>query len=229
MAAKKKAVRPRVTSLKAVGTSPDGSALLLGRPQGGGARFKVPIDTALVEALEAARSARDAAARARDQLELPPPIPARVESSLTVKEIQDLLRQGRTTSAIAKRAGVDPEWVARWEGPIVWERAGMAARARRASMVRSRGGRSRFPLGDAVAANLKEKGVQLTPEGLEGGWDSMKRPRANRWVVTFTYSTRSGEQSARWELDPEDDTVTALDKAANELGWVAPIRRRSKA
>lgn len=225
----KKTPRSRVTPLRAVGSAPDGSAILLGRPQGGTARFKLPIDGALVEALEAARVARDAVARARDQLELPPPIPARVESSLTIKEIQDLLRQGRTTAAIAKRAGVDPEWVARWEGPIVWERAGMAARARRAPLVRARGGRSRFPLGEAVAANLKAKGVSMAPDELEHAWDSTRRPRVNRWIVTFTFPSRGGDQVARWELDPNGDTVTALDKTANELGWVAPIRRRSKA
>lgn len=202
---------------------------MLGRAQGGPARFKLSIDVALVDALETARAARDAATRARDRLELPPPIPARVESSLTIKEIQDLLRQGRSTAVIAKRAGVDTEWVARWEGPIVWERAGMAARARRATLVRARGGRSRVSLGEAVTANLRAKGVSLPAEEMEAGWDSIKRPRTNRWIITFTYPARTGEQVARWEIDPDQDVVTALDKTANDLGWVPPIRRRSKA
>ncbi|HWC14751.1 MAG TPA: septation protein SepH [Actinomycetota bacterium] len=225
----KKHTRPAVTPVRAVGATPDGSAIVLARPQGGPGRFKLAIDSGLVEALEAAREARDAAARARDQLELPPPIPARVESSLTIKEIQDLLRQGRTTASIAKRAGVDAEWIARWEGPIVWERAGMAARARRAAMVRARGGRSRASLLEAVEANLKEKGIQMSPDDLDAGWDAMKRPRANGWIVSFTFSGRGGEQTARWELDPHEDLVRALDKTANELGWIPPIRRRSKA
>lgn len=202
---------------------------MLARPQGGPARYKLGIDSGLVEALEAARLTRDAAARARDQLELPPPIPARVESALTIKEIQDLLRQGRTMTSIAKRAGVDADWIARWEGPIVWERAGMAARARRAPMVRARGGRSRLPLLEAVEVNLKEKGVRITPADLDTGWDAVKRPRANRWIVSLAFPGRGGEQTARWELDPHEDLVRALDKTANELGWIPPIRRRSKA
>jgi hypothetical protein len=129
----KKTARRRTPTLKAIGVSPDGSALLLARNAGAATPgFRLAIDEGLVGALEEARSARDATARARDQLELPPPIPARVESKLTVAEIQNLLRQGRSVDAIAKKAGVDASWVERWEGPIVWERSGTATRARRA-------------------------------------------------------------------------------------------------
>jgi len=224
---KKRASKP--STLKVVGTSPEGDALLLGRSATAAPAFRVPLDVGLVEALEEAQASRLAAARALDQLELPPPIPSRVESSLAVREIQNLLRQGRSAESIAKKAGGDATWVERWEGPIVWERAGTAARARRAFLSRSRGGSSRFPLGDAVVSNLKERGVKMDADAFEGAWDSTKKPRSEKWTVAFAFPQRSREYVARWEFDPETDKLVAIDKLANELGWVAPIRRRKRA
>ena len=96
--------------LKAIGADPSGSALLLARSSSANApTFRLAIDEGLVDALESAQTARVATAKAEAQLELPPPIPARVESKLGVKEIQNLLRQGQSVEAIAKRARMDPE------------------------------------------------------------------------------------------------------------------------
>jgi hypothetical protein len=227
--AKKKKTRRPITKLIAVGVNPEGTSLLLARPGGATPAFRLAIDEDLVGALEEAHETRKAATRAKDQLELPPPIPARVESSLTVAEVQNLLRQGRSAAAIAKRAGVDPAWVERWEGPIVWERAGTATRARRAYLSKTRSGSSRVSLGDAVAMNLKDKGLRLDGAEYESAWDSIKKPRSEKWVVSFTFAQRDREQVARWEFDPETGRLTGLDKLANELGWIAPIKRRSKA
>jgi hypothetical protein len=215
--------------LKPVGVSSDGTALLLARSSAGTPAFKLPIDATLVEALEEAHSSRAASARAKDQLELPPPIPARVESRLTIAEIQNLLRQGRSAASIAKKAGVDPAWVARWEGPIVWERAGMATKARRGYLSKPRGGASRVSLGDAVALNLKHRGLRLEGAEFESAWDSTKRSRNDRWVISFTFSLRSREQTVRWEFHPETAELSSLDKLASDLGWVAPLKRRKRA
>ena len=230
MAPPKKSTRKRTATLKVIGASPEGNALLLARSASAIApAFRVVLDEALVEALEDAQKVRAAAARARDQLELPPPIPARVESSLTVKEIQSLLRQGRSVDAVAKKAGVDVTWIERWEGPIIWERAGMAARARRAHLTRSRSGGSRVPLGEAVASSVKTRGIRMDRDAYEAAWDSLKKPRSERWVVVFALPSRGREQLARWEFDPESGKLIGLDKLANELGWVAPIKRRARA
>lgn len=220
----------RTPVLKAVGVSPDGSSVLLARTAGAATpTFRLSIDEQLVGALEQAQSNRRASTRAKDQLELPPPIPARVESKLTVAEIQNHLRQGRSVEAIAKKAGVDPLWVQRWAGPIVWERAGTATKARRAYLSRARGGISRVSLGDAVAMNLKERGLRIEGAEFESSWDSTKKSRSDRWVVTFSFTHRAREQKARWEFDPETGDLTSLDKLANEIGWVPPLRRRKRA
>jgi hypothetical protein len=109
-----------------VGLSEDGHSVILAPRARGKGIYKVAIDDSLVAQLIAAR----------DLLEAPPPptpsAPARhaivpaAESKLTIKEIQALLREGRTVESVARKAGVDPTWIERFEGPIVWERDGMA-------------------------------------------------------------------------------------------------------
>jgi hypothetical protein len=228
----KKGGRKRVSTLKPVGIGPDGGSILLARSAtAASGSFRLAIDEALVEALEEAHAARAARARAaiEEDAGVPQPEPAKVESKLSIKEIQSLLRQGRSVEAIARKAGVEPDWVHRWEVPIQWERSGTATRAQRVHLRRARGGVSRVPLAEAVVANLKERGIRLDVAAFDAGWDSTKRPRSARWIVTFTFTARRSEQVARWEFDPESGDLTALDKLANELGWIAPLRRRSRA
>lgn len=215
----------RPPRLKTVGVNEEGTEILLGAAAGRRPTHRLPLDVDLVEALEAANAARARERAARAQAELPPPVES-VESSLTVREIQNLLRQGRPVAAIAKKAGVEEAWVRRWEGPIVWERAGAATRARRAIQKRPRSGPSKVPLGEAVATNLKKRGVTLDPESLDDGWDSIKKARGSNWIVTFTFDQRKRQRTARWDYDPENDTVKPLDELAASLGWVERVRRR---
>ncbi|HEV3472362.1 MAG TPA: septation protein SepH, partial [Actinomycetota bacterium] len=122
----------RPARLKPVGVNEDGTEIQLAPSSTRRATHRLSIDPELVDALEQAQAARARTRAARAQAELPPPVES-VESRLTVREIQSLLRQGRPVAAIAKKAGVEEAWVRRWEGPIVWERAGAATRARRAT------------------------------------------------------------------------------------------------
>jgi hypothetical protein len=221
--------RPSIAPLHPLGISDDGRALLLGRATAKHPAFKLPIDSDLVDALEDAHTARERARHAAERAELPPPIET-VSSTLTVAEIQALLRQGRSPSSIAARAGVAEEWVRRWEGPILWERDGAAARARSVPMGRARG-RSAAPLGEAVVTNLKRRKIPVGPTPSEG-WDAVKRARGNKWVVSFTYEARGRAATARWEFDPETAQVVPLDRTAAALGWIAgrkkPARSRSR-
>ena len=215
----------RPARLKPIGVNEEGTEILLAPGSGKRATHRLPIDPEMVDALEEAQAARARARAARAQAELPPPVES-VESSLTVREIQSLLRQGRPVAAIAKKAGVEEAWVRRWEGPIVWERAGASTRARRATQKRPRGGPSKMPLGESVAANLKKRGVTLDPEAFEDAWDSTKKSRGNNWIVTFTFDQRKRQRTARWDFDPEAETVKPLDELAASLGWVERTRRR---
>jgi hypothetical protein len=206
-----------------VDVTEDGKALLLARRRGSRGSFLLRVDPDLVAQLEAARD--------RVQSATPPPPPSprpafvRPESKLTPKEIQALLRRGHSVAAVAKRAGVDPSWVERFEGPIVWERAGMAARAERARMNRPRRGDSSLSLGDAVRANLRKRKVAVPPEQLDAAWDAVRRAKGRKWVVRLSLpGARRG--LAEWEFDPDTERLISLNQLGAELGWVEPRRRR---
>jgi hypothetical protein len=217
---RKTRARRSLTVLRPVDVTEDGRALLLAPPRGRKGSFLLQVGPELVAQLEAARERVRAAAE--------PPTPtvfSRPESKLTPKEIQSLLRRGQTVAAVAKRAGVDPAWVERFEGPIVWERAGMAARAQRARLVRPRLGTSSVSLGDAVRTNLRRRKVTVPAEQLDAAWDAVRRGRGRKWVVRLALpGARRG--LAEWEFDAESERLTALNHLASELGWVEPRRRR---
>lgn len=150
-----------------------------------------------------------------------------VQSQLTPKEIQALLRQGRSVASIAKRAGVSKAWIERFETPIIAERAGMARRAQRATMVRARLGASAAALGEAVLANVRARGIAVDQIDFDASWDSVKR-RNGSWLVTFAYTHRRRRLVAQWEYWPEASEVVAINRIATELGWSAPRRRRGR-
>ena len=240
--------------LKAVGVSDDGLSLILAtRANARAGPYRLVLDEALLAQLEeararvvAARQAEAAAAEATEAAstaadatepeaadeqvgETPPPGPPRVESKLSVKEIQTLLRQGRSVQSIARKAGVSESWIERFEVPIVWERAGMASRAQRATLVKSRSGASALPLGEAVQANLKSRRVTLSPEAYNAAWDSTRHPKTGKWTITFTFMSRRRPHVAQWQYDTENLEVHPLNKLAAELGWIQPRRRRAAA
>lgn len=230
-----------VVRLKAVGVSDDGLALFLAtRANARTGGFMLALDESLLERLEEAREKAfaakaergDAPAAAKAAPPAPPPPPPprpRVESRLSVKEIQAMLREGRTVQAIAKKAGVEESWIQKFQAPIVWERAGMASRARRSIVVKARSGPSAVPLDDAVLANLRARGIVLSPSAYESSWDSIRRVKSGTWTVSFTFEARGRTHLAKWEYDTESLEVRPMNKLAGDLGWIQPRRRRASA
>lgn len=216
-------------TLRAVGISADGEAIMLSRRANSKGTFQLKIDESLVAQLEAATKAVHAArARAEPEPEAPPAPVRREVSKLSPKEIQGLLREGHSVASVAKKAGVDAPWVERFEGPIVWERAGMAQRAQRSTLARSRRGPSGASLGESVSANLKKRRISMDARELFDAWDSVKRPRSHRWIIRFSMPSRGRVRVAEWDFDPESEMLTARDQLASELGWVEVKRRRKR-
>lgn len=226
----------KAKTLKAIALSEDGSLLLATRANAKTGTFRVPVDEALLELIRAAQEraaaqAEAAAAAATNgngaapEAEPEPPAP-RVDSKLSPREIQALLRQGRSVTSIAKKAGVAIDWIQRFEGPIAWERAGMATRAQRSTLVRARRGASKLPLGEAVVANLRARAPRSKGLGNED-WDAVRHPRKKTWIVTCTFPTRGRPTSIRWEFDPETEELTPLSKLAGDLGFVAGRKRKA--
>lgn len=155
-----------------------------------------------------------------DSQELPLPGGANsVESKLSPREIQNLLREGRSVTEVARRAEVEPEWIERFTGPVREERAGVIRMTRQAVLRRARLGRSSLRIGDAVVRNLESrKATAETLGNLEDGWDA-KRIGPRKWRVRLRFYHRGKNRTAEWEFDKDTRRVDAQNKLGIELGW----------
>ena len=106
--------------LRLVAVSEDGSYAILAVP-GRSGRFLLPIDERL-------RTVAKGQFSRLAQYEI------EVENPLRPKEIQDRIRAGETADEIADAAGIPPDRVRRFEGPVLAERQYRAQEAQRATI-----------------------------------------------------------------------------------------------
>jgi hypothetical protein len=185
--------------LRLVAVSEDGSFAILAVP-GRSGRFLLPIDDRL-------RTVAKGQFSRLAQYEI------EVENPLRPKEIQDRIRAGETADEIADAAGIPPDRIRRFEGPILAERQYQAEQAQRATIRgHSDSGGPGPRLGDIVSERLTLAGA--SPESAE--WDSRKRPDGN-WQVHLQFSLGSRTGSAEWIYDsrrrhviPDDDQAVRL-------------------
>ncbi|MGH2707456.1 MAG: septation protein SepH [Actinomycetota bacterium] len=229
-----------------VGATDDLKNLVFSRRRGAkSGTFMVPIEDQLQQTLnEVARLRQEAASEADEVLEgLSPPKAAvlteteaggevltlsvggeaagdgdsRTSSQLSPKEIQSLLRAGKTVEEVARMAETDISWIVRFNGPIVAERGGVVEAVKSGLISRSRLGRSRMTVGEAIAANLRKRKINLPHEILDEGWRAIRRD--GYWEVTFRYLSRGQPREARFAYDLEKRSVRHLNPLASQLGW----------
>src|SRR5215472_13516006 len=160
--------RTPMQELRLVAVSEDGTYAILAVP-GRSGRFLLPIDERL-------RTVAKGQFSRLAQYEI------EVENPLRPKEIQERIRAGETADQIADAAGIPPDKIRRFEGPILAERQYQAQQAQRAT-IRGRGDSGPGPrLGDVVAERLAAAGASAeAPE-----WDSRKRPDGN-WQIQLQF------------------------------------------
>jgi hypothetical protein len=184
--------------LRLVAVSEDGTYAILAVP-GRSGRFLLPIDERL-------RTVAKGQFSRLAQYEI------EVENPLRPKEIQDRIRAGETADEIADAAGIPPDRVRRFEGPVLAERQYRAQEAQRAT-IRGRGDSGPGPrLGDIVAERLS--GVGAHADSAE--WDSRKRPDGN-WQVQLQFSIGGRASTAEWIYDPRRRHVIPDDDQAVRL------------
>jgi hypothetical protein len=214
-----------VQQLHLVGFTTDHRGLIFsvrrGAKSGG---FVVQLDDAVMSAVEELR-----ALMAEEQAELADAKASnrRPESSLSVREVQARLRRGRTIEQVAKEAGVDAAWVARFAVPVLAEQAEIIRAARATRMTKQRVGLSGSPLGDSVYRNLAERGLADPREELDKSWRA-RQLTEGMWLVTMKYSLRGRESEAIWEYDEVAGTLRARGRLGTQLGFREPSRRASK-
>jgi hypothetical protein len=184
--------------LRLVAVSEDGSYAILAVP-GRSGRFLLPIDDRL-------RTVAKGQFSRLAQYEI------EVENPLRPKEIQDRIRAGETAEEIADAAGIPPDRIRRFEGPILAERQYQAQQAQRA-MIRGHGESGPGPrLGDIVAERLSSVGSHAD----SAEWDSRKRPDGN-WQVQLQFTVGGRTGVAEWIYDPRRRHVIPDDEQAIRL------------
>ena len=184
-----------MADLRIIGVDDDGAHLVLGDDHGG--RFTLAIDDQL---LAAARRDRPRLG----QLQIA------IEGGATAKDVQALIRSGRSAEDAADRSGWTVEKVRRFEGPVIAERQHMADQARR-SAVEPRGDRP-MSLGERVSRRLGDRGV--APQS--GEWDSARDDRG-AWSVTLRFAAGGQQRQATWRFEPLGGSVVPVNDEARWL------------
>jgi hypothetical protein len=184
--------------LRFVAVSEDGRYAVLAIP-GRSARFMLPIDERL-RAVALGQTSRLA------QYEI------EVESPLRPKEIQARIRAGETVEEIADAAGIAPERVRWFEGPVLAERAYVAGQAQAASVRRHGDSTPGPPLGEVVSQRLSAIGAD--PDDAQ--WDAKKRGDGS-WQVQLTFTSGGDPRVAEWVYDPRRRHVLPVDDNAARM------------
>ena len=188
--------------LRLVGLSEDRRYVVLRADTG--ERFRVPADERLRVALRGDRARLG-------QLEI------QMDTALRPRDIRARIRSGETPEAVAAAAGMPLEKVMGYAVPVLAEREHMCVRARRATLRRKHTSGPTRLLGDAVDAQLRERGSDPG----SARWDSWRRDDG-RWAVTV--SPASGGTTATYVFDVPGRYVVAGDDAARSLiGDLAPV------
>lgn len=161
-----------------------------------GQRFRILADDNLRTALRPAIAPRPTA----------PKVPPR--------QIQQLIRSGRSVDEVVESTGADRETVERFEGPIAAERRYMVEQAR-ALPVRVQ--QQIDPLavdgltfGAAIDARLEEL------EARDTRWDSWKDPDSG-WHIGLDFTTGDVQRNALWHYDPRGRHLRPVSPAAVSL------------
>ncbi|HEV3226189.1 MAG TPA: septation protein SepH [Acidimicrobiales bacterium] len=180
--------------------------------------YVIGLDEGLVAAIEEYQSHRDEESEAEAKAAASP----RPQSLLSVREMQVRLRRGRTIEQVAREAGVEPSWVARFAVPVLAEQAEVIRAARATRMVKQRVV-SGATVGDAVYRNLAERGVTDPRDQLDRSWRA-RQLTEGMWLVSFSYTHRGRDLTASWEYDEVTGGVHSRGRLGSQLGFRVPRR-----
>ena len=153
----------------------------------------------------------------------PPPRAPKVNSKLTPKEIQSLLRQGKSEEQVARLAGTKVDWIKRFSFAILAERQDVIDAVKAATLSKPRLGPSAMTVGEAVEENIGAKRIRMTSQEIEDAWKAVRKN--GRWHVSFEYQSRGQKRLARYSFDPSTRMVEPLNEVALDLGWRADNKK----
>lgn len=182
-----------VLELELLGLHNDGNYLVLTAEDG--SRYTLLINDALRAAVRKDRPHLEAIHAAN--------------SSLSVKDIQKLIRAGASVEEIAVTYDLSIERLHKYERPILAERAWAAERA---LSCRINGELDAPLLGDIVIDRLAARGVD--PNLME--WTAIKK-NDDPWEIILTFVQGTIERQAHWSMEENGNGIFAIDEEAHWL------------
>lgn len=159
-----------------------------------GDRYRVPITEALHTALRQNRPAAPVAHR------------------VSPREIQAMIRAGKSAAEVVAETGEPAEYVQRFEGPVIAEREYVVTAARSvpvAVAADTESGIASHTFGGVIDSRLSElKAASVS-------WSSWKTDL--HWIVTVAFLDAGVEREARWTFDPKKATLIPSNHEAQSL------------
>ena len=147
-------------------------------------------------------------------------VPTNNEPTVSIKEIQRLLRAGQTAEQIARDNNTSIEKVERFAGPIISERIYIIDQAQQIA-IRKEGGRDAVTLLGVVISRLAPRNIDSS----ELSWDTW-RLEDGTWTIELHYPNNTGVGIAQWNFDATVRTVSSMDENARWMMGDEPAPRQ---
>jgi hypothetical protein len=128
---------------------------------------------------------------------------------ISPKDVQARIRSGATTEQVAAILDIEAEYVRRYEGPVLAERAFILDAAQRVRVTPDESG-APDTFGAAITLRLEDGDAENVR------WASWKDVEEG-WFVQVVYDVAEVEHDARWRFDPKTATLTAENGDAHRL------------
>lgn len=192
-----------VTELRLEGKTEDGLFLSLHDNDGG--QYTIRVSDTLRATVNAQRLAS---------------VPQSQEPTISIKEVQRLLRAGQSSEQIARENNISIEKVERFAGPILSERIYIIDQAQQIT-IRKESGRDATVLFDVIISRLAPRNIDSS----QLSWDSW-RLEDGTWMIELHYPNSHGVGVAQWNFDSLLRTLTSLDENARwMMGDEALVRQ----
>jgi len=147
-------------------------------------------------------------------------VPDSQEPTISIKEIQRLLRAGQTNEQIARDYGVSIEKIDRFSGPIVSERIYIIDQAQQI-VVRKEIDRDPITLLGTITSRLAPRGIDASSLS----WDTWRLENGT-WTIELHYPNTGGVGVAQWSFDSLLRSLTSMDENARWMMGDEPAPRQ---
>jgi hypothetical protein len=147
-------------------------------------------------------------------------VPDNEEPSISIKEIQRVLRTGQTSEQISREYNVSIEKIERFAGPILSERIYIIDQAQEI-VVRKEIDRDPVTLIQTITSRLAPRGIDASTLS----WDTWRLENGT-WTVELHYPQTGGVGVAQWSFDPLLRSLTSMDENARWMMGDEPAPRQ---